>query len=194
LLFYPLHQSLGHTKSSQSSLVVSWQRIYNSLAVLTAHIKSYFCRLTSLYSVVLLCVSLYSFNSHSHSSETLLSQFCTSTTTSFGTLLSYIHFARTPRKTACIVDKACSPRRCLATEILLFRTSASEGMFLATRCIAMGMARTTYKTILAILFLLLHACISGVAQKWVYMPQCVMIIQVRVGILELDTSISFTRH
>jgi hypothetical protein len=53
-LIYPLHKSLGHTKSSQSSLVVSWQRIYNSLIVTKAHIKSSFRRLTSLYSVILL--------------------------------------------------------------------------------------------------------------------------------------------
>jgi hypothetical protein len=37
-LIYPLHQSLRHAKSSQSSLVVSWQRIYNTLTVTTAHI------------------------------------------------------------------------------------------------------------------------------------------------------------
>jgi hypothetical protein len=29
-LIYPLHKSLGHAKSSQSSLLVSWQRICNS--------------------------------------------------------------------------------------------------------------------------------------------------------------------
>jgi hypothetical protein len=34
-----LYKSLGHAKSSQSSLVISWQRIYNSLTVTTAHIK-----------------------------------------------------------------------------------------------------------------------------------------------------------
>jgi hypothetical protein len=36
----PTHKSLGHAKSSQSSLVVSWQRIYNSLTVTTAHTTS----------------------------------------------------------------------------------------------------------------------------------------------------------
>jgi hypothetical protein len=56
-LIYPLHKSPGHAKSSQSSLVVSWQRIYSSLTVTTAHIKSCFRRLTPLYS----------FNSHSRS-------------------------------------------------------------------------------------------------------------------------------
>jgi hypothetical protein len=32
-LIYTLYSSLGHTKSSRSSLVVSWQRIYNSLSL-----------------------------------------------------------------------------------------------------------------------------------------------------------------
>jgi hypothetical protein len=54
-LSYPLHQSLGHARSSQSSLMVSWQRICNSLTVATAHIKSSFCRQTRLFSVVLPC-------------------------------------------------------------------------------------------------------------------------------------------
>jgi hypothetical protein len=89
---YPLHKSLGHAKSSQSSLVVSWQRIYSSLTVTTAHIKS-FRRLTPLYSFVLLCTN----------SVLILVLppllFCTPTTTIFRTRLSYIHSAPTPRKT-----------------------------------------------------------------------------------------------
>jgi hypothetical protein len=35
-LIYTLYKSLGHAKCSQTSLVVSWQRIYNSLTVTTA--------------------------------------------------------------------------------------------------------------------------------------------------------------
>jgi hypothetical protein len=42
-----LNKSLGHAKSSQSSLVVSWQRIYNSPTVTRAHIKSSFHSRTS---------------------------------------------------------------------------------------------------------------------------------------------------
>jgi hypothetical protein len=39
-LIYTLYSSLLHTRQgSQSSLVVSWQRIYNSVTVTTAHIK-----------------------------------------------------------------------------------------------------------------------------------------------------------
>jgi hypothetical protein len=51
-LIYPRHNSPGHAKSSQSSLVVYWQRIYNTLTVTTAHIKSSFRRLTPLYFVI----------------------------------------------------------------------------------------------------------------------------------------------
>jgi hypothetical protein len=35
-------KSLAHAKSSQSSLVVSWQRISNSHTVTTAYVKSFF--------------------------------------------------------------------------------------------------------------------------------------------------------
>jgi hypothetical protein len=61
-LIYSLHKSLGNVKSSQSSLVVSWQRIYNSLPVTAAYIKSPFYKLTPLYS----------FSSHSSGSIVLL--------------------------------------------------------------------------------------------------------------------------
>jgi hypothetical protein len=55
-LIYTLYSSPLHThKGSQSSLLVSWQQIYNSLTVTTAHIKSSPRRLTPLFSVVLLC-------------------------------------------------------------------------------------------------------------------------------------------
>jgi hypothetical protein len=43
----------------------------------------------------------------------------------------------------CIVDKICLPRRCLAIDILLFRAFGVAGMYLATRCLAIGMSRTT---------------------------------------------------
>jgi hypothetical protein len=69
------------------------------------------------------------------------------------------------------VDKACLLRRCLAIDLLLFHAFASAGMCLAISCLAMGMARTTQKTILAITFVLSLARISGVAYKWVYMSQ-----------------------
>jgi hypothetical protein len=71
-----------------------------------------------------------------------VSQFCTSVTAA-SELVSYNHFARIPRKTA------CSPRRWLSIYLLLFRAFASAGMCLATRYPATGMARTTHKTLLA---------------------------------------------
>jgi hypothetical protein len=36
-LIYTLYKSLGHAEFSQSSLVVSWQRIYISLTITAAH-------------------------------------------------------------------------------------------------------------------------------------------------------------
>jgi hypothetical protein len=96
--------------------------------------------------------------SHSHSLHSL-----SSTTASFETRLSYIHLARTPRKTACIVDKACILGSCPAIYHLFFHAFVSVGMCLATSCLEMGMARTAQKTFLAIYFLLLRAGISGVA-------------------------------
>jgi hypothetical protein len=77
--------------------------------------------------------------------------------------LSYNHVARTPQKTLCIVDKAYLPRRCLAIGVLLVRAFASAGTCLATRCLEMGMARTTQETFLSTSFLLFCACIAGVA-------------------------------
>jgi hypothetical protein len=47
LLISTLHVSLGQAKCSQSSLVVTWQRIYNSVTEITTHIKSSNHRLTS---------------------------------------------------------------------------------------------------------------------------------------------------
>jgi hypothetical protein len=77
---YPLHRLLGNAKSSQSSFVVSWQRIYNSLIVTTTHIKSSFRRLTPLYSFVFL-------------------RFSFSLTDCSLKIPSYIALRRTPRKT-----------------------------------------------------------------------------------------------
>jgi hypothetical protein len=45
-LIYPIYKSLGQSKCSQSSQVVSWQRIYNSLTVTTEHIMPSLHRLT----------------------------------------------------------------------------------------------------------------------------------------------------
>jgi hypothetical protein len=71
-LIYQLHKSLGHAKSSQSSLVVSWQRIYKSHCNYNTH-EIFFPQansmavlcVPSILILVLRCTSLYSFNSHS---------------------------------------------------------------------------------------------------------------------------------
>jgi hypothetical protein len=47
-LISTIYKSLRHAKSSQSSLVLSWQRIYNSPTVTAAHMKSnYFLAISS---------------------------------------------------------------------------------------------------------------------------------------------------
>jgi hypothetical protein len=43
-LIYTLYKSLGHTKSSPSSLVVSWQRIYNSLTFSAAQYEIFYAQ------------------------------------------------------------------------------------------------------------------------------------------------------
>jgi hypothetical protein len=47
-LIYTLYKALGLTTFSQSSIVVSWQRIYNSLTITAAHYKVFFCTASSL--------------------------------------------------------------------------------------------------------------------------------------------------
>jgi hypothetical protein len=48
---YTLYTSLGHAKSSQSSLVVSWQRIYSSLTVTAAHYEIFFAQPNSYLDI-----------------------------------------------------------------------------------------------------------------------------------------------
>jgi hypothetical protein len=62
-----------------------------------------------------------------------------------------------------VIKIACLLVRYLAIDALLFGVFASAGMCLTNRCLKMGMARTTEKTLLAVPFLLLRARISGVA-------------------------------
>jgi hypothetical protein len=62
-LISALYKSLGQAKSSQSSLVVSWQRIYNNLTVTTAHTMLCFHSRTS--NSQLLTISLPSLFSYS---------------------------------------------------------------------------------------------------------------------------------
>jgi hypothetical protein len=65
-LIYTLYKSLGHAKSSQFSLVVSWQRIYNSLTVTAAHYEVFFAQPNSFLAICsqLFC-QLETFNAYS---------------------------------------------------------------------------------------------------------------------------------
>jgi hypothetical protein len=51
VLISTLYKSLGHAKSSQSSLVVSWQRIYISLTVTAVHYEVFFAQPNSLLAI-----------------------------------------------------------------------------------------------------------------------------------------------
>jgi hypothetical protein len=75
---------------------------------------------------------------------------------------TYVMSSRTQRKHMfyCWQSLFTSPLR--SNICYTFLAFASEGMCLATRCLAMGMGRTRQKTFLAISFLLLRADISGV--------------------------------
>jgi hypothetical protein len=79
--------------------------------------------------------------------------------------LIYVVSRRIHRRHNLYCWQICLPRRCLAIDDLLVRTFASTGMCLAIRCLAMGMARTTRRTLLAILILVLRVRISGDASK-----------------------------
>jgi hypothetical protein len=50
-LIYTLYKSLGHAKSSQSSVVVSWQRIYNSLTVTAEYYEVFVAQPNSLLAI-----------------------------------------------------------------------------------------------------------------------------------------------
>lgn len=63
-----------------------------------------------------------------------------------------------------VVGKACLQRRCLEINGLLFRAFDSAGVGLATRCLVMDMALTTWKILLGIHFLLFRALISDVKE------------------------------
>jgi hypothetical protein len=50
-LIYTHYESVGHAKSSQSSLVVPWQQIYNSLTVTAAHYEVFFPQPNSFLAI-----------------------------------------------------------------------------------------------------------------------------------------------
>jgi hypothetical protein len=58
-------------------------------------------------------------------------------TASFGIRLSYKYLNGPQGKNSLYCWHACSPYRCVAISVLIFRAFASAGMCLATRCLAM---------------------------------------------------------
>jgi hypothetical protein len=50
-LIYTLYKSLDHIKCFQFSLVVSWQRIYDSLTVTAAHYEVFFAQPNSFLAM-----------------------------------------------------------------------------------------------------------------------------------------------
>jgi hypothetical protein len=52
-LIYTLYKSAGHAESSQSSLVVAWQRIYHSLTVTAAYYEIFFAQPNSFLAIIL---------------------------------------------------------------------------------------------------------------------------------------------
>jgi hypothetical protein len=107
-IIYTLYSSLLHThKGSQSSLIVSWQRIYKSRTVAAAlNIKSYLHSLIPLLLNHSIAVSRNSLNSDSNCLRS-----------------SSYSFGADPQKTpfpkhSSIVTDVCLPRRCIETAIL----------------------------------------------------------------------------
>jgi hypothetical protein len=104
--------------------------MYNSLTVTTAHIQSSFHSLTPLHSVVLLFTP-----------SILILVLRQLPASHLGSLTSTLHGPHGKQGMYCY--KACLQSRCLEIDLLLFRASASGRICLATRFLAMGMARTT---------------------------------------------------
>jgi hypothetical protein len=141
-LIYTVYSSPLHTpQCSQSSLFVSWQRIYNSLTVTAAHIKS------SFHSIIPFLPSL---RLPSPETPSILI-----TTAYYGTQLTqtifvlFIILRHRPRRihSLSVVKQACLPRHGIAsvpalttenTALLLLRVFASAGMCLPSRCPAMN--------------------------------------------------------
>jgi hypothetical protein len=109
-LIYTLHSSPLHThQGSQSSLVVSWQRIYNSLTVISDHTWSLL--FTAWFP------SCY-YSATANSIQFLCSQAHILAGWRLNSTLIYKHVARTTQKThPAIVRKACLQRRCIATDV-----------------------------------------------------------------------------
>jgi hypothetical protein len=105
-----LYKSLGHAKSSQSSLVVSWQRIYNSLSVTAAYMKF------SLYSLIPFLPFLLNYYANLQLRRSVLSAVWDP---------RYIAPGRTHRKQRLsiivsllgVAAETCLPSSCIATDV-----------------------------------------------------------------------------
>jgi hypothetical protein len=86
-------------------------------------------RTRSILVLVLRCTPLHSFNSHSVLPQQL---FCTPTTISFGTRISYIHSVWTPRKTPSLNTPSTINERSTVPRYV------SAGVCLAARCLQTG--------------------------------------------------------
>jgi hypothetical protein len=139
---------------SQFSLVVSWQRMYNSLTITSDHAWSIFSLSNSFPAIIL---QLTIPKTRLHSIPLLPNSFAgrltsrnfslhfTASATLRGSVFCVLlqPLRKDHRITASILKEACLLVRYLAIDVI-FRTFASAGMCLAIRCLAMGLHVTIY--------------------------------------------------
>jgi hypothetical protein len=148
-LFYTHYSSPLHThKRSQSSLVVSWQQIYNSLTVTSNQTWS----LLFVAIILQLPIMKTRLNSKLISRQAGVSKLdsslldCSVSTSSRLLTVSFYNPFGTDHTehTDIIVKEACLKCRCLAVDILLFRAFVSMGMCLASPYLAKCIHVTIY--------------------------------------------------
>jgi hypothetical protein len=119
-VIYTLYTSQLHTHyDSQSSLVVSWQRIFKSLTVTSNHTWSLLFKPNSFLAIIVSSIQFLCSQAHIPAGWRLDTRLFTS-------LYAAEHFFVTTlqyhaENTACIVKEACLPIRCLAMDFLLLR-------------------------------------------------------------------------
>jgi hypothetical protein len=136
LIYTRYSPPLDTHKCSQSSLVVSWQRIYNCFTVASNHKRSSsFHSLIPFLQFLLNHLGLPSQNSIQFvkmtTSNDLICPFITSRHGPHGK--HHLYF----------VEKTCLLIHCLAINILLLHTLARARMCLPSRCVAMGTRHNT---------------------------------------------------
>jgi hypothetical protein len=115
-LIYTLYSSSLHTHwGSQSSLVVSWQRIYNRLSLQITH-EPFFAQHNSFLAIILQLPTQFSSSALKPISwEAGVSKLdCL-----FSTELLFITTLHGPRRkhSPSVVESSCLQRRCIATEV-----------------------------------------------------------------------------